>query len=100
MAENKKIVIVGMTGTRLGMTLQQKEKFYEILEYIDGHLFHHGDCLGADAEGHDMSEELGYQPIIHPPTNPKNRAFKKSIYISHKRSYSIYFFIFQAKYIF
>lgn len=78
-----KITAVGITGTRQGMTSFQLEaieniltffmKFYNELLY-----FRHGDCLGADAEGHDIADKLGYQPIIHPPTNPKYRAFKKS----------------------
>lgn len=38
--------------------------------------FHHGDCLGADSEAHDIAIELRIGIIIiHPPANPYKRAF-------------------------
>jgi len=38
---------------------------------------HHGDCIGADKEFHDICRRLEFAPIIHihPPSNPKKRAF-------------------------
>lgn len=46
--------------------------------------FHHGDCIGADAEAHDIAvEELGVERIwIHPGNNPRKRAYKDSPHIS------------------
>jgi hypothetical protein len=40
--------------------------------------FRHGDAIGADAIGHNIAVELGYNIIIHPPIDPKYRAFCQS----------------------
>jgi len=34
--------------------------------------------VGADAEAHDIAEEKGLFTVLHPPTNPTKRAFKKA----------------------
>ena len=76
---------IGMTGTRDGMTLQQQGVFTQILRdfYSDEieffgqdveQRFHHGDCIGADAEGHDIAKEVGYVIVIHPPEKDEVRA--------------------------
>ena len=36
---------------------------------------HHGDCVGADEQAHDMAVALGLDIIIHPPADEKFRAF-------------------------
>ena len=38
---------VGFTGTRLGMSQNQKEQFVLKLSELDVHEFHHGDCVGV-----------------------------------------------------
>lgn len=38
-------------------------------------IFLHGDCVGVDEECHRIAQRLGYYIEIHPPTNPKLRAF-------------------------
>src|SRR2546421_1503 len=38
--------------------------------------FHHGDCIGVDAFAHDVAYDLGYYIFVHPPSDPKFRAFK------------------------
>lgn len=43
---------------------------------IEPMLFRHGDCVGSDAESHDIVVPIGYSIIIHPPSNPKLRAYK------------------------
>lgn len=41
---------IGFTGTRHGMTNQQKNQFFKIIINLnDLKEFHHGDCIGADA---------------------------------------------------
>lgn len=42
--------------------------------------FHHGDCVGADAEAHVIAVDiLGAEKVfVHPPENPARRAFCQS----------------------
>ena len=70
---------VGFTGTKQGMSEFQKRSLYEMLVKFkqDGILYlHHGDCVGADAEAHDLAKEVGLLVAVHPPRNDKKRAFK------------------------
>ena len=62
----------GFTGTQEGMTRAQKFVFKSIL--AAGH-FHHGDCVGADEQAHDIARTLGLYIITHPPINEYKRAF-------------------------
>jgi len=75
---------IGFTGTQDGMNAAQKRELYEVLRTYampspmppdEKHEFHHGDCIGADTEAHEIALMLGYDVIIHPPTNPKKRTF-------------------------
>ena len=59
---------VGFTGTKIGMTIKQRKNFETILRYIDPEEFHHGDCVGADAQAHIIAlEHLDLQVHMHPP---------------------------------
>jgi hypothetical protein len=42
--------VVGFTGTRKGMTPQQLKAFESVLVTLDPREFHHGACVGADAD--------------------------------------------------
>lgn len=56
------------------MTLEQKMTLETLLQGAAE--FHHGDCVGADAEAHAIA--LGKVPItIWPPANESQRAFCK-----------------------
>jgi hypothetical protein len=75
-------VIIGFTGTRHGMTEAQKRAVgaflassFELDSFLMGR---HGDCVGADAEFHDMVKALGDPACvtIHPPVDEALRAFK------------------------
>jgi hypothetical protein len=70
-------MIIGFTGTQRGMTADQRRALHNILFNRDGE-FRHGDCVGADAEAHDIAEAIGLEPVIHPPTDPRKRAWKKA----------------------
>lgn len=70
---------IGFTGTREGMSQEQKEQF--VLKCIELGIteFHHGDCEGADAEAHDIIRE--FFPDVHievyPPKSTYRQAFRK-----------------------
>lgn len=66
---------IGFTGTRQGMTKEQQATLRSLLNADTGE-FHHGDCIGADAQAHDIAVGMGYNIIIHPPFAVSHRAFK------------------------
>jgi hypothetical protein len=68
--------IVGFTGSRHGMTEQQRHKVRKIMTKYDVKEAHHGDCVGADAEFHDLCVSLGIKIVVHPPSNSSLRAYK------------------------
>ena len=43
-------MIIGFTGTQLGMSRQQKVSVMKAMVDLDITELHHGDCLGADSE--------------------------------------------------
>lgn len=68
---------IGFTGTQRGMTEKQKAWLREAFQKIEVEWeFHHGDCIGADAEAHDIAVEHGAKIVLHPPWVPFKRAFK------------------------
>lgn len=75
------MTIIGFTGTGDGMTERQRMRLDRLLttyrEDLDAELrFHHGDCIGADAEAHDLATGHGFETHVHPPSIDKARAFK------------------------
>lgn len=67
---------IGFTGTRQGMTHLQKQMVKTLLVMYPPTEAHHGDCIGADAEFHKIiCDKTSASIMIHPPTNPKLRAF-------------------------
>ena len=66
---------VGFTGTQDGMTMRQHRKLAAILRGLDVSEFHHGDCIGSDAEAHVIAQSLGIRVVVHPPENDAKRAF-------------------------
>lgn len=69
------ILDVGFTGTRHGMTLEQRESVRILLLKIESGVLHHGDCVGGDEEVHALGRGFGYRIIGHPPTDHSRRAF-------------------------
>lgn len=70
---------VGFTGTQKGMSQHQKEQFVLKLMEMNMTQFHHGDCIGADSEAHDIVREFFPDVWIvgHIPDKDNKRAFKK-----------------------
>ena len=87
---------VGFTGNRQGLSDRQKDLINDFLKHNQVTEVHHGDCLGADADFHDLCHDH-YPQIniyIHPPTDSKMRAFKLSnnilkSYLYIKRNHNI-----------
>jgi hypothetical protein len=70
---------VGFAGTRKGMNQKQCQDFILLVKRLVGSsadvTLHHGDCVGADAQAHDIACGLGCRIEIHPPSNPWRRAW-------------------------
>lgn len=67
-------VIVGFTGTRLGLTDAQHGALYETLSDLGDFTFRHGDAIGADRQAHDIAKSLGAFIIVHPCNVKDQRA--------------------------
>lgn len=68
---------IGFTGTREGMTKLQRLALEWLLDDRFGE-FHHGDCVGADAEAHAIATAAKFKTHSHPPDNETMRAFTKA----------------------
>lgn len=68
---------LGMTGTRFGLTESQFAAFLKVMSQITITEFHHGDCVGADAEIATFlkQEQPSIRIISRPCTITKARAY-------------------------
>jgi len=62
---------IGFTGTQKGMTEHQKSEVKRILASYEADVtqIHHGGCVGADAQFHEICSTFGrtsFIPIVHP----------------------------------
>jgi hypothetical protein len=69
------MVSVGMTGSRNGLTAEQRQAAADWLLTIQPEWLHHGDCIGADAELDGIARELDIQTCVHPPERSDRRAY-------------------------
>lgn len=77
---------IGFTGTRRGMTEAQGLTLRALLATQHATEFHNGDCIGADAEAHDIAVAMGCEVVIHPPIIDAERAWKRSERMCQPRS--------------
>lgn len=80
---------LGFTGTQKGMTDLQKERVISFLLMHEVVEVHHGDCVGADSEFHDLIRERcpKVQVHIHPPELDVKRAFKEGDVVHPEKAY-------------
>lgn len=77
---------LGFTGTQFGMTPEQQYNFHALMLNPDicpiilgvQNEFHHGDCVGADADAFIIAHALGWYTVAHPCDIEDKRAFTKS----------------------
>jgi hypothetical protein len=74
---------VGFTGTRNGMTQAQRDGVAAALLALNPTEFHHGDCVGADAEVVMLLWQLfpSCRVVSHPPVDDRLRARAASNFI-------------------
>jgi hypothetical protein len=75
---------IGFTGTQIGLTLHQQGEVKRILVEVWSKLlpeetieFHHGDCIGSDAQAGSIASLLGCIIHVHPPIDARKRAYAK-----------------------
>lgn len=64
---------VGFTGTQQGCTLKQNTALRMLLNSMHVTEFHHGNCIGADAEAHWMMAGRA-EVHVHPSNIPEKQA--------------------------
>ena len=67
---------IGFIGSHHGMTPAQMQVLHSMLTGHKGAALHHGDCVGADAQAHEVACSLGRDVTIHPPVNGTHRAWE------------------------
>jgi hypothetical protein len=60
-------VKVGFTGTREGYTAKVHNGLTFLLLHLCVTEFHHGCCIGSDAQAHHLAYECGANPIVGYP---------------------------------
>ena len=81
---------IGITGTREGMNAYQQAAVRSFLleMYAYGKEFHHGDCIGVDAEAAAIAADIGYKIVSYPgPDEGGLRAYFKSDEIREPKSH-------------
>lgn len=70
-------MILGFTGTREGMSPTQEKRVREAVRFYSDSVesAHHGDCVGADAQFHNLCIRYNIPVVLHPPVVEDLRAF-------------------------
>ena len=66
---------LGFTGTQRGMAQRQRATVRYLFKELQLTELHHGDCVGADEEANDDAHGMGATVCVHPPIDPKKRAY-------------------------
>ena len=76
------------------MTARQRDSLSAALAfaYAPGAEFHHGDCVGADAQAAAIARSLGYRIVAHPGFDSNGRSDKRAYFegndeVRHSRYY-------------
>jgi hypothetical protein len=78
---------LSFTGTQTGMTNHQKITVVYLISQLEKNIesYHHGSCIGADAEFHEILEKAGYWDLIEiHPCDLKSKQAKCKAPIVHK----------------
>ena len=65
------MIKIGFTGTRHGMSDEQKIEFKKIVKSKECEEFHHGMCVGSDEQAHAIIKDLKIKIVGHPPSFKK-----------------------------
>lgn len=68
-------MIVGMTGSRYGISPKASMQLELFLLENDIKEVHHGDCVGADTHFHNEAVSQKIKTVVHPPNIKKLRSF-------------------------
>lgn len=82
----------GGTGTRSSITVKQEMALVQRLSRLKmiGYTnWHHGDCTGFDEASHFHAKKLGFIVEVHPPDDPKFRAFCEGDIIHPEKPYAV-----------
>lgn len=66
--------VAGFTGTRQGMTENQRSSFSAIITYLYPDKLVHGDCIGADKQADEILHGKGVLLVSRPSNIPKAQA--------------------------
>lgn len=83
------MIKIGFTGTRHGLSEEQKNQIKLILDKYDNIVVLHGDCIGSDTDFHNLcrNENKNIKICILPPNNPTLRAFNSGDLILPEKPY-------------
>jgi hypothetical protein len=77
----REVFRIGFTGGRRAPTDAQVWWLTRVMGNLDASgftakfEFHHGDCVGKDELGHNLAKKFGWKVVVHPPSDPRLRAF-------------------------
>lgn len=74
-------VDIGFSGTQSGMTVNQTETFRRWIALFPHGSFHHGDCVGSDAEADVIARSYHRPIVVHPPEVKYKRAFVQNAHL-------------------